>query len=116
MFRDDSDRVSAQVRNLQQLVVSARRLTDVEDFVKNQMGKTTAAAKDWQRVGKDILDQLRTLREEAARLTTDEAERLRLRLRLADGWMKSVVGAYLFAKADQEMRKQKADSKKETTT
>ena len=28
VFRDDSGRVSSQVRNLQQLVVSARRLAD----------------------------------------------------------------------------------------
>jgi hypothetical protein len=42
VFGADEGRVSTQVRNLQQITVSVRRLSDVEDFVKNQMGKKLA--------------------------------------------------------------------------
>ena len=67
------------------------------------MGKTTGASADWRKVGKDVLDHLHELRDEANRLAADEGERLRLHL--AHSWMKSVVGAYLFAKAVAELRK-----------
>jgi hypothetical protein len=102
VFRADEGRVSSQVRNLQQIAVSVRRLSDVEDFVKNQMGKKTGGA-PWRQVGEDILTQLAQLRTEANRISTDEAQRLLLRAYLARGWVKAVVGAYLYAKAREEM-------------
>jgi hypothetical protein len=100
---DQEGRVNTQLRNLQQIVVSARRLADVEDFVKNQMGKTTQASRNWRQVGDAVLQQLRRLRDQATGLSTDEARRLQLRLHLARGWVRAVVGAYLYAKARQEM-------------
>lgn len=103
VFRADEGRVSSQVRNLQQIAVSVRRLSDIENFVKNQMGKTTGAAK-WRQVGDDILAQLAALRTEANRIGTDEGQQLLLRAYLARGWVKAVVGAYLYAKAREEMR------------
>jgi hypothetical protein len=103
VFRADNEgRVSTQVRNLQQIAVSVRRLSDVEDFVKNQMGKKTGAT-PWRQVGDDILTQLAQLRAEANRIVTDEGQRLLLRAYLARGWVKAVVGAYLYAKACEEM-------------
>lgn len=102
-FGGDKERISAQVRNLQQIVVSARRLADVEDFVKTQMGKTTQASRDWRKVGDAILHQLEMLREQANQLGSDENQRLQLRLHLARGWVRAVVGAYLYTKAKVEM-------------
>lgn len=99
---DKEGRVSSQVRNLQQIAVSARRLSDVEVFVKNQMGKKTGAA-EWRQVGDNILGQLAQLRAEANRNSEDEGQRLLLRAYLARGWVKAVVGAYLYAKAREEM-------------
>lgn len=99
---DKEGRVSTQVRNLQQIAVSVRRLSDIEDFVKNQMGKKTGAS-EWRQVGDDILAQLAELRTEANRIATDEGQRLLLRAYLARGWVKAVVGAYLYAKAHEEM-------------
>ncbi len=101
-FGANDGRVSTQVRNLQQIAVSVRRLSDVEDFVKNQMGKKSGSDA-WRKVGDDILTQLAKLRAEANRIATDEGQRLLLRAYLARGWVKAVVGAYLYAKAHEEM-------------
>lgn len=102
VFGADQDRVSAQVRNLQQVAVSARRLSDIEVFVKNQMGKISGSDA-WRNVGNGLLQQLADLRDAANRFATDEGQRLLLRLYLARGWVKAVVGAYLYAKAQREM-------------
>jgi len=95
----DNDRISSQVRNLQQVAVSATRFGDVEDFVKNQMGRTTAGADLWRRVGPGLLQQLDTLRQEAARMAAEPAARLRVALQLARGWVRTVVSEYLYRKA-----------------
>ncbi len=42
--RGGRDNISSQVRNLQQATTSAVRMSDIEDFLKNQMGKSTGAA------------------------------------------------------------------------
>lgn len=99
---DKEGRVSTQVRNLQQIAVSVRRLSDVEAFVKNQMGKKSGSD-SWRQVGDSILTQLDQLRAEANRIVNDEGQRLLLRAYLARGWVKAVVGAYLYAKAREEM-------------
>jgi hypothetical protein len=101
---DREGRINTQVRNVQQIVVSARRLADVEDFVKNQMGKTTQASCDWRKVGDTVLKHLAQLRDRATGMTTDEGQRVALRLYLARGWVRAVVGAYLYAKARREMQ------------
>ncbi len=105
---DKEGRVSTQVRNLQQMAVSATRFADVEDFVKNQMGKKTGPSREWREVGDEILKQLEKLRAEANQLTADEGQRLLLRLHLARGWVRAVVGAYLYAKAQKEMEQSHA--------
>jgi len=102
VFGADEGRVSTQIRNLQQIAVSVRRLSDVEDFVKNQMGKKSGAD-SWRQVGEEILAHLARLRTEANHIATDEGQRLLLRAYLARGWVKAVVGAYLYAKASKEM-------------
>lgn len=100
---DKEGRVSSQVRNLQQISVSATRFADIEDFVKNQMGRKAGAYQEWRKVGNKILKQLGELREQAKRSANDEGQRLLLRLHLARGWVRSVVGAYLYAKAQEEL-------------
>lgn len=96
-------RISTQVRNLEQITVTATRFADIEDFVKQQMGRNTGAYQEWRQVGKDILEHLSTLRKKADNLSTDEGQRLLLRLHLARGWIHSVVNAYLYKKALTEM-------------
>jgi hypothetical protein len=109
---DKEGRVSTQVRNLQQMAVSATRFADVEDFVKNHMGKEKLDKQKkpgpWRQTGDNILEQLKKLRAQANQLTSDEGQRLLLRLHLARGWVRAVVSAYLYAKAQKEMEQSHA--------
>ena len=93
--------LSTQVRNLQQIACSATRFADIEDFVKNQMGKGRIDA--WKELGNDILGQLRQLRAKSQELDTDPHNQMALRLRLARGWVRAVVSAYLYEVALDQM-------------
>ncbi len=113
VFRaDEKGHTSTQVRNFQQMAVSATRFADIEDFVKNQMGKEKLDNQKqpgpWRQTGDAILEQLGKLRQKATQLTNDEGQRLLLRLHLARGWVRAVVGAYLYAKAKKEMEQSHA--------
>jgi hypothetical protein len=66
------------------------------------MGKKSGSDA-WRKVGDEILKLIEQLRIEANRIATDEGQRLLLRAYLARGWVKAVVGAYLYAKAHEEM-------------
>ncbi|MCL6502305.1 MAG: hypothetical protein K6T86_06430 [Pirellulales bacterium] len=101
--QDRGGRVSTQIRNLEQIVVSATRLCDIEDFVRNQMGREGETADQWRKVGDEILEQLKTLRSKAEKLSKVEEERLLLRLHLARGWIRAVVGGYLYKKATSQL-------------
>ena len=95
-----SDRGRTQARNLQQIACSATRFADIEDFVKNQVGKGNGK---WKSVGPAVLEQLSALRECSDRLDGDPANRMALRLRLARGWARAVVSEYLYRVALKEM-------------
>ena len=101
-FFDDfgSERGRTQVRNLQQIACSTTRFADVEDFVKNQIGKGNGK---WKGVGPEVLDQLSTLRNRSDELDGDPTNRMALRLRLARGWARAVVSEYLYRLAMKEM-------------
>jgi hypothetical protein len=105
--RERSGQVSSQVRNLQQVAVSAPRFTDIEDFVKNQMGKKTQASEKWRQVGQVSLAQLEQLEKQAAEIVPAPEKQLEARLRLARGWVRAVVSEYLYEKAKAEMREVK---------
>ena len=95
-----SDRGRTQVHNLQQIACSATRFADLEDFVKNQIGKGNQT---WKRVGPAVLDQLSELRTWSDCLDDDPANRMALRLRLARSWTRAVVTEYLYRLALKEM-------------
>jgi len=95
-----ANRLSTQVRNLQQIALSARRFVDIEDFVKNQMGKRR---NKWPAVGEEVLSQLRVLRRESRNMSGDRAQEFLLRLHLARGWVNVVVGEYLYQVAQSQM-------------
>ena len=97
-------RISAQVRNLQQIVLSAQRFSDIEAFVKNQMGKNSQSSRAWCKVGDRVLEDLRLLQEAAKQSQgTDSAAQLQVRLKLARGWVRAVVSEYLYHRAKREM-------------
>lgn len=97
-FRTDK----TQVRNLQQIACSVTRFADIEDFVKNQVGKEKGDGK-WKMVGREVLAQLSVLRSDSDGLDSDPANRMVLRLRLARGWARAVVSEYLYRLAEKEM-------------
>ena len=80
-----NNRISTQVRNLQQIVCSATRFADIEDFVKNQMGKDSQNAPKWRALGGDVLKQLKQLRDKSQELDADSSNQMALRLRLCSG-------------------------------
>lgn len=98
-----NNRVSTQVRNLQQITSSATRFTDIEDFVKNQMGKEDPNDRKWRVLGENILRQLQQLRAKSEKLDADSINQMALRLRLARGWVRAVVSAYLYQVALDQM-------------
>ena len=99
-FRSDKGKISAQVRNLQQIACTATRFADIEDFVKNQMGKGNS---NWKAVGRKVLQQLSTLRVDSLSMHHDDMNRMALRLYLARGWVRAVVGHYLYRIALERM-------------
>ena len=108
VFGSDKGMISTQMRNLQQVACSATRFSDIEDFVKNQMGKDRGSATPWRKVGQDALDHLAQLRAVAKQLSEGKAEEpekteLAVRLKLARASVRSVVSEYLYRKARQEM-------------
>lgn len=91
--------ISTQIRNLQQITCSATRFADIEDFVKNQMGKEAK----WRELGDKVLAQLNTLRRKSEQLDDDPINQMALRLRLARSWVRAVVSEYLYRVARDQI-------------
>lgn len=100
-FGSNNGKVSTQVRNLQQIALSATRFADIEDFVKNQMGKGNNEA--WKAVGPSVLGALARLRKASQEIADDSNDQFAVRLRLAWGWARAVVGEYLYRLALEQM-------------
>ena len=97
--------IRAQIRNLENITCSATRFTDIEDFVKNQMGKEKIDERKWKALGGGVLQQLKQLRDKSEELDTDPYIQMALRLRLARGWVRAVVGEYLYRVACDQMER-----------
>ena len=102
-YEKKNNRISTQIRNLQQMACSAARFADIEDFVKNQMGKEKGDASRWRALGTEVLNELRKLRDQSQKLDGDGGNQMALRLRLARGWVRAVVGEYLYSVARDQM-------------
>ena len=100
-----SNHISAQIRNLQQITCSATRFADIEDFVKNQMGKEMGKEAKWRKLGDKVLAQLKTLRHRSEQLDDDPINQMALRLRLARSWVRTVVSEYLYRVARDQIGK-----------
>ena len=101
-----NNRISTQVRNLQQITCSVTRFADIEDFVKNQMGKEKTDERNpprWRELGDEVLVGLKELREKSQELDPNPAKQMALRLRLARGWVRAVVSEYLYQVARDQM-------------
>ena len=102
-YEKKSNRLNTQIRNLQQITCSATRFADIEDFVKNQMGKEKTDEPKWRALGSDVLDGLEQLRATSQELDGNADEQMALRLRLARGWVRAVVSEYLYRVACDQM-------------
>ena len=102
-YDKQNDRINTQIRNLQQITCSATRFADIEDFVKNQMGKEETKELKWKRVGDSTLKKLKELRDKSQEFDSDPANQMALRLRLARGWVRAVVSQYLYRVACDQM-------------
>ena len=103
VFSYRNDRINTQIRNLQQITCSATRFADIEDFVKNQMGKEGNKEPQWKKVGDSTLKKLKELRDKSQEFDSDPANQMALRLRLARGWVRAVVSQYLYRVACDQM-------------
>ena len=103
VFGSDNKRISTQVRSLQQVACTATRFADIEDYVKNQMGKETDGPWKWREVGSCILAELKRLRAKSTKLDADTYTQMAFRLYLARGWARAVVSDYLFQVACRQM-------------
>lgn len=113
-YDKSGNRISAQIRNLQQITCSATRFADIEDFVKNQMGKENKDKPQWRNLGDSILMELKELRDTSQELVPDDSanqsklsesqmKQMAVRLRLARGWVRAVVSQYLYRVARDQM-------------
>ena len=109
-----NSRISTQIRNLQQISCSATCFADIEDFVKNQMGKENKDKPQWRKLGDTVLQELKALRDTSQELVPDDPtdqsksselqmKQMAVRLRLARGWVRAVVSQYLYQVARDQM-------------
>ena len=109
-----NNRINTQIRNLQQITCSATRFADIEDFVKNQMGKEDKDRRQWRNLGDNVLTGLKELRDASQEFVPDDSDeqselseagmkQMALRLRLARGWGRAVVSQYLYRVAHDQM-------------
>ena len=85
-YDKEKNNISTQIRNLQQITCSATRFADVEDFVKNQMGKERVDQHHqpkWRQLGDEVLQGLESLRVKSQELDSDTTKQMAVRLRLA---------------------------------
>ena len=113
-YDKEKNTIRAQIRNLQQITCSATRFADIEDFVKNQMGKENKYKPQWRNLGDDVLSGLKDLRETSQQFVPDDSTdenklaearmtQMAVRLRLARGWVRAVVSQYLYRVARDQM-------------
>ena len=108
----------SQMRNLQNIVVTAPRFYDIADYIKNQMGKEAEPDKRpdrkstryWTRtingalLGTLLLNDLDALLDKAHELAESypESDPYNLALYLARGWIRQIMAEYLYQRALQE--------------
>jgi CRISPR-associated protein Csx10 len=93
-----------QLRGLEVVAYSSRRLSDVEDYLMNRMGRDTKGRSVWNkkgqfgdsggRFGDAVLDKIGDLRTRAAGVKEDQ--RHDVAVELARGWVRRLVSSCLY--------------------
>lgn len=116
VFKHDQGTGMTQVRNLQNMVVTATRFYDILDFIKNQMGKEAEPGRRdksrryWTRkvgdtlLGVGLIQELENLLDRAQRFAKSypDSDPYYLALYLARGWIRQVMAEFLYQRALQE--------------
>jgi hypothetical protein len=92
----DVELKSSQIRNLENLVMSTKRFSEIINFIKNQTGKDKKGK--WLMVADTLLHQLEDLEDKANEIGKDNPGiTFEVKKRLARGWVKQIVAHYCFA-------------------
>ena len=92
----DVELKSSQIRNLENLVMSTKRFSEIINFIKNQTGKDKKGK--WLLIADTLLHQLEELEDKAKEIGKDNPGIIfEVKKRLARGWVKQIVAHYFFA-------------------
>ena len=88
----------AQIRNLETIITSVTRFSEVINYIKNQAGKDKSRKdKTWILIAPLLLGQLEQLEKKASQMANNNPEiLLDIKMRLARVWAKQVVAQYLY--------------------
>lgn len=87
---------NSQIRNLQTMVLSATRFSEIINFIKNQAGKDKKG--QWSLAAPVLLEQLKLIEVKAREIGNLEPGKvLEVKIRMARGWVKQVVAHFLYA-------------------
>lgn len=81
-----------QIRNLQNVVNSTTRFSEIMNYVKAQTGRH----KEWEHLGPEIVKSLDKIDEYAGKIVGAEQDRGEVRLKLSRLWVKIVVAEFLY--------------------
>ena len=87
-----------QIRNLQNIVNSTTRFSEITNFVKAQTGRHF---RDWQKLGPAIIRDLQGkdgIDQKAGEISNPQNSKGEIRLQLCRHWIKIVVAEFLYAK------------------
>ena len=94
-----------QIRNLENIVNSATRFSEISNFVKIQAGKHYKEGKspNWKKTTKFILEDLKYIDREAQKIAEKTGgEKGEIRLQLCRHWVKIIVANFFYAKKDKD--------------
>jgi len=102
----DVELKSSQIRNLENLVMSTRRFSEIINFIKNQTGKDKKGK--WLLIADTLLHQLEDMEDKAREIGKDNPSiTFEVKKHLARGWVKQIVAHYFFADLKREEKKDK---------
>ena len=85
----------SQIRGLESIIVSATRLSEILNYIKNQTGKDRNNL--WPRVAPTLIEQLEGLENSAIEIGADDPSLvLAVKMKLARGWGKQVITHCLY--------------------
>ena len=95
-IKSDTKQFNTQIRNLENLVMSTRRFSEIINFIKNQTGKDKKGK--WPLIADTLLHQLEKLEDKAKEIGEENPCIIfEVKKHLARGWVKQIAAHYFFA-------------------